>query len=502
MAPSLLLPGNWRCDQDAAVSLLLPDTAALDLTDDGAPIFPPKEMRPHTDQPFLPMVWSAHMAPKLSSHSFGVFVWDHCNCFDISGGGVDAGPMVLLLTNKPYRLLFSASAVSNLGDGISALAFPWLATLLTRDPVLIALVAFATRLPWFLFSIPVGVITDRYDRRLLMVRADVFRMFLTGGVIALIFAAPELPLNEDPLPYIAALCGLAMMLGTAEVIRDNAAQTVLPSIVAKDDLERANGQMWSIEEIMGSFIGPPLAGVLIALAVPMPFMVDAVTFALAAWLVWMIALPARPAQKGRKVWPDVVEGWAWMRAHPVILRLAVMLGVINALGIMAMTMLVLFSQDILGLTAVGHGILLTFGAAGAVVGGLFGPHIVARLGAEACIAVSLILMTVAFGIVSVTSSAAIVAAMLFAGMIGGVLWNVVTVSYRQRRIPDDLLGRVNSIYRFFGWGMMPFGALAAGLIVSAAEPDLGRATALRLPFIVCALGHLAVLIYARAKLRL
>ncbi len=91
--------------------------------------------------------------------------------------------MAILLRNRNYRLVFSAAAISNLGDGVSALAFPWLATLVTRDPMLIALVAFATRLPWLLFALPAGVLTDRADRRQLMVRADLFRLILTAGVI-------------------------------------------------------------------------------------------------------------------------------------------------------------------------------------------------------------------------------------------------------------------------------------------------------------------------------
>ena len=106
--------------------------------------------------------------------------------------------MALLATNRSYRLLFSASAVSNLGDGISALAFPWLASLLTRDPVLITFVAFAQRLPWLLLSIPAGVLTDRADRRTLMVRADIMRVVLTSGVIALVLSVPELPLDGAP----------------------------------------------------------------------------------------------------------------------------------------------------------------------------------------------------------------------------------------------------------------------------------------------------------------
>ena len=410
--------------------------------------------------------------------------------------------MAILATNRSYRLLFSATAVSNLGDGISALAFPWLATLITRDPFLISLVAFATRLPWFLFSIPAGVITDRYDRRVLMVRADVFRFLLTGGVIALIFSTPALPLEGDPLPYILSLSGLAMLLGTAEVIRDNAAQTVLPSIVAKDDLESANGQLWSVEQIMASFVGPPIAGVLIALAVPMPFVVDAVTFALAAWLVWMIALPARPARAKRKVWAEAVEGWAWMRAHPVFLRIAIMLGLLNAFSIMTLTVLILFSQDVLGLGPVAHGVLLTAGAAGGVVGGLIGPRIVARIGIQRSVWAALLLFPLPMIAIFLTSNVYVVALALFVEMIAALVWNIVTVSYRQRRIPDELLGRVNSIYRFFGWGLMPFGALAAGWIVSVAEPDVGREAALRLPFLISAIGMAFMFLYGRAKLRL
>ena len=125
--------------------------------------------------------------------------------------------MALLVKNRSFRLLFSATAVSNLGDGVSALAFPWLATLITRDPALVALVAFATTLPWLLFSVPVGVLVDRYDRRLLMVRADLFRLILTCGVISLIFSIPSFPPEGDPLLYILVLAALGMMLGTSNM---------------------------------------------------------------------------------------------------------------------------------------------------------------------------------------------------------------------------------------------------------------------------------------------
>ena len=91
--------------------------------------------------------------------------------------------------------------------------------------------------------------------------------------------------------------------------------------------------------------------------------------------------------------------------------------------------------------------------------------------------------------------------LLFLETLAAILWNVVTVSYRQRVIPDHLLGRVNSIYRFFGWGMMPLGALAGGWIMALAEPSLGREDALRLVFLVSSASFGALFIYGLARLR-
>ena len=403
--------------------------------------------------------------------------------------------MTLLPTNKNYRLLFSASAVSNLGDGVSALALPWLASLITRDPMLIATVAFATRLPWFLCSIPAGVITDRYDRKHLMVGADILRMILTAGLVVCALMIPQPAPAGAAFAAILIVSGLAFLLGLAEVVRDNAAQTVLPSVVAKSDLERANGHLWSIEQIMGAFIGPPLAGFMIAWAVPAPFVLDTLSFALTAGMVLFIAIPPRPAVIRRSVWREAVEGMVWIRSHRVILQLALMLGVMNALGMLVVTILVLYSQEVLGLSVIQHGLLLIAGAAGGVVGGLVCPKIAALLGRRSALHCALLGLAVSNALLALVPSVLVVALALFLEMFAALLWNVVTVSYRQRFIPDALLGRVNSIYRFFGWGLLPFGALASGAIVVMAEPDLGRALALRMPFIIAAVGSFAMLVY-------
>ncbi|WP_394198954.1 MFS transporter [Litoreibacter albidus] len=414
--------------------------------------------------------------------------------------------MSLFAANRNYRLLFSATAVSNLGDGISALAFPWLATLITRDPLLIAAAAAATRLPWLLFSLPAGVITDRMDRQRLMVGADVLRTVLTMGVIGLILSAPPMPLANDAaeaLTLIIGLCAAAFLLGSAEVLRDNAAQTALPSVVDKQDLERANGQLWSIEQIMGQFVGPPVAGLLIALAVPAPFLVDAATFGVAAFLVWQIAMmPRVRVHTVDGFWSQLREGAVWMQGQPLILRLALMLGVLNFVIMMSATMLVLLSQEIMGLDAAGHGFLLTAGAAGGVFGGMVGPRLVRRFGAQACVLGALAIFPLPFVILALTSNPWLAGCALFLEMASGITWNVVTVSLRQRLIPDALLGRVNSIYRFFGWGSIPLGALFAGFLVTTLEGDIGREAALRTLYVFGAIICVGLALYGALRLRL
>ena len=407
-----------------------------------------------------------------------------------------------LWRNRSYKFLFSATAVSNLGDGVSAVAFPWLATLITRDPVLIATVAFANRMPWFLLSIPAGAIVDRGNRQRLIVGADWVRMALTFGVIGLILSVASFPPSSGELYYILILSALAFLLGTAEVLRDNAAQTLLPSVVETDQLETANGQLWSVENVMGQFIGPPLAGVLIALSVTAPFALDAATFGIAAIAVTAMQVRSRPKPDRRPLMEDIREAWSWLRDHPMVLRLAIMLGLLNGASNMGLTMLVLVAQERLGLGAFGFGILLTAGAAGGVIGGLLGPKVIARIGRVASLRTALFLFAATILVIGLSNNAIIVGVALFFEAVAALLWNIVTVSWRQRIIPDALLGRVNSIYRFFGWGLTPVGAIAGGIVVSLGEEPLGRAMALQLPYLIAALILAAVAVYGWRRLEL
>ena len=417
-----------------------------------------------------------------------------------------------------YFKLFSASTISNLGDGIGVIAYPWLASAITRNPLLIALVGVVQRLPWLLFSLPAGVITDRYDRRKLMVWSNTIRAVATLFVAFVVLGRQQaLPgpdavadattvITTDAALYSLVL-GATLLLGVAEVLYDNSAQTFMPSIVHPDNLEKANGRLWSIEQVANTFAGPPLAALLIAVAFSLPFFVDAATFAVSAVLIALIHRPGAAAANGvaerpeRRPWRvELAEGFRWLWGHDLLRPLAVTLGLLNMIATASTATLVLYGQEVLGTSATEFALLGTGGAIGGVVGGWTASAVAKRLGAGPSLGLTLVgggLSTIVIGMISWWP---IAWAMFAFFMFVAVLWNVITVSFRQTIIPDHLLGRVNSVYRFFGWGMMPIGAALGGIIVVVAEWFTTRELALRMPWFVAGGMSMVLFVFAAPKL--
>jgi MFS family permease len=416
-----------------------------------------------------------------------------------------------------YWRLWIASVISNLGDGMSGVAYPWLASAVTREPLHIALIGVATRLPWLVFSLPAGVITDRADRRRLVVAMDTLRTVVTV-VVALVvlsfqseLSSPELIAAGQADPpegagiLLAVLYGSAILFGMAEVLRDNAAQTLMPSVVSKDNLERANGRLWGAEMVANSFIGPPLGGFLLAVAFSLPFFVDAGTFAVSAAMVAFLAGSFRPQALDRSVQrpsfgTELKEGFRWLWNHRLLRTLAIVLGLLNAAGSATTATLVLFAQEVLVLDATGFGLLASAGAVGGVVGSFTASAVSKALGPGPSLASTFVVGAVTSVVIGLTSSATLVWAMFALGTFSAVLWNVITVSLRQAIIPDHLLGRVNSVYRFFGWGMMPIGIFLGGLLVEIVSRVADRDLGLRAPFLAAAVANLALMLYAVPRL--
>jgi MFS family permease len=417
-----------------------------------------------------------------------------------------------------YWKLWTASVTSNLGDGVAGIAYPWLASAVTRNAMLIALIAIAQRIPWLIFTLPAGVITDRVDRRKIMTSTSVFRTILTLGVAAVVF------LNQDMLPspsdvasgsigepntfvYMTLLVS-ALLFGFAEVLYDNAAQTILPAIVEPEGLEKANSRLWGAEMVMNQFVGPPLGSLLVGVAFALPFFFDAGTFAIAAALIFALSgvfkvdHPASESGEERPgFWDEIKEGVKWLWAHPLLRPMAIILGLMNGLFSLTMATFVLFGQEVLGVTTTTFAILMMAGAAGGVLGSVLAPRISKKLGSGTSLFITLLTMPAATFVIGIATHWVLAFVMFFVTAFTGVLWNVITVSLRQTIIPDYLLGRVNSVYRFFAWGMMPIGLALGGLIVNGAEAaGVDRVMALRLPYFVSAVALFLVFVWAAPKL--
>ena len=414
-----------------------------------------------------------------------------------------------------YWKLWTATAISNLGDGVSMVAYPWLASAVTRSPILIAAAGFASRLPWLIFTLHAGVLTDRFDRRNLIVAMDFMRGLLTVFVgLVVYFNRDSFPaLNElttitnleTNWPIYFTLLVTAFLFGLAEVLRDNSAQTLMPSVVDKENLETANGRMWSAESLTNSFIGPPLGSLLIGIAIFIPFFFDAASFFFAVALIASLKGTFKPVadEKPREkinFKAEIKEGYVWLWAHPLLRPMAIILGSMNGIGTMVGAVYILFAQEVLHTSVFTFAILGTAGAVGGTIGGILAPKVSAKIGSGPSLSLALAAAPLGALVIGVTSSWQVVWVVTVVESFVAILWNTITVSLRQSIIPTHLLGRVNSVYRFFAWGSIPIGMFVGGGLVSALTHVLSRENALRAPYLIgMALG---LLLWALAAPRL
>jgi MFS family permease len=354
--------------------------------------------------------------------------------------------------------LFSASTASNLGDGMVAAAAPLLALSLTDDPRMLSAVSFASMLPWLVLTLPAGVFIDRHQRRKIMATANFARAALFALLAALLVS------NQI---NIWLLLLVVLCLAVAEVMFDMSSQAFLPAIVDPDQLERANGRLYAAEVAANSFVGLPFGAWLFVVAASAPFGIQALALALAAYLIASIRRtpPGSTVPTARADFiAELRTGVVWLWKHPLLRLLALMLGAANMCHMFAQSIFAKYVRDELGLGPRGFGLLLSASAVGSIIGGLVGSRIARRLGQSAAIVLAYVMFAslelLPWAFPQVWS--VLVAGVLMA--VFGTVWNVLTVSLRQRLIPAELFGRVNSVYRFLGTGTSAIGALIGGQI--------------------------------------
>jgi MFS family permease len=383
---------------------------------------------------------------------------------------------------RNYWKLWGASAASNLADGVFWIAFPLLAVRLTDSPVLVAGIMAVGRLPWLVFVLFAGALADRLDRRRTMVSVAVVRALVAGG-LAIGIAAGVVTL---PMLYVTAF-----VLGVGETLFDTAAQSIMPNIVDRDRLSRANGRLYAVELMMNQFVGPPLGGFLAGVAIALAFASSSAAFVVGAIALVSLSGTFRPAAPARdsSVLEDIREGLRYLFGHRLLRTLALMVGVMNLASSAAFAVFVLYavSPGPMGLNETGFGVLMTTLAAGSLLGSVVVERVERRLGRARLLFVAVLMSGLTLVTPGLTANPYIVGAAFALSGLGVVLWNVVTVSLRQRIVPDRLLGRLNASYRLLAWGSQPVGALLGGVV--------GEVFGLPAVFIACGLGT-ALLLFA------
>jgi hypothetical protein len=384
---------------------------------------------------------------------------------------------------RNYRLLWTATVSSRFGDTLRTPALALLAATLTRDPRAIAAVTVAGQLPPLLFGLLGGAYADRWDRRRTMAAVDGGRALVVAALAVLVATGQA---------GVSTLVAIAFLLASLGTLFDAASFALLPSLVPPAALPRANGRLQAGTAVAGGFLGAPLAGVLFALAAPVPFALDALTFALAALLV--LALPGsrapapanvegraaadgaslapapadvegRAAASGRRrgtVWREAWAGVRWVRRDRVLWGVTLASAGSNLVISGLMAVLVLYALTVLRVPAEAYGLF----AAGVVTGGLAGALVAGRLptrfGTLPALRAVLVWQTVALTGLAAARHPLAGGLALACFAAGTTVWNSLWSAYGQRHVPPGLLGRVGAAQRVIGLASAPVGATLAG----------------------------------------
>ena len=373
-----------------------------------------------------------------------------------------------------FNRLFSASVISNLSDGLLAVAAPLLAISLTKDPVLISLLSAFVMLPWLLFAIPIGLIVDRSNKRLLITFTNSIR-FITAGLVAL-------AISTDTITIYWLLLA-TFLIGTCEVATDTATQSLIPVILEKKNFEKANSRLNIAETVIQNFIGAPLSGFLYATAIVLPFILNSLGFLIAAIFVLMI--PAHLISHGsaddkheveRKSFiSDIKFGLNYLWNDRPLRRLVATTTSLGFFYSLSTSTLILFITETLNLPTQYFGVLLAGSGSGAVLGGILTSTLSKKFGRGGVLAVAIFVSSITVLFQGFAPNFWVFGSIGFISAFFITNWNILLMSCYQVLIPAELYGRIHGARRTFVWGVMPIGAFLGGVIAKSG---------LRLPLII------------------
>ncbi len=376
--------------------------------------------------------------------------------------------------------IFTANLASSLGDGIARTAIPLLAARLTSDPFLISVVAALALLPWLFFAIPAGILIDRVDRRRALAAAQAVRTLL--GILLVVLVAT----NSLTIWWLYIVI---FVYGAFETVYDGAIRAVVPSIVARGNLPRANARIEGGELVVQNFVSGPVTSALFAVSVLIPLGLNGLVFALAGALA--LALPKvasgrqfdATSDAPRIAWyRQFTDGFRFILGHRMLRTLWFLTIFIGLATSAATASFVLYVLETLEVPEAWFGVFMITGAIGGIIGSILVDRLKRLWGAGLTMAIMAVLTGASFAFAGLVPT-------LWGGALGFAMsslavttWNILIMSLRQSIIPGGLLGRVHGTWRTLLWGTMPLGSLIGGVI---ARVDL------TLPLIV---GGVAVMV--------
>ena len=365
-----------------------------------------------------------------------------------------------LWRNRDYMLLWSGQVVSALGTGMSGLVFPLLILALTNNDTAIAGFAGALQsVPYLIFSLPVGALIDRWDRKKVMIICDALR--------AVNFATIPIAMFFFEITVWQLLVN-AFIEGTFFVFFNIAEVAALPRVVNKRQLPQASAQ--NEAGFIAAFLaGPPLGGFLYqSVNRAFPFIADAVSYAVSVVSLFFVKtkFQGERTTEERHILTEIKEGLSWLWNNPLIRYMAFLTGGNNFVYSGSGLVLIVLAKE-LGASETEIGWMFSIGALGGIVGSVLGGQIQKRFSfGQVIIAVGwanivifpLFLISPNFFILGAVS------ALLFSL---SPIYNVVQFSYRLALIPDKLQGRVNSSFRLLAFGFQPLGQAIAGVLLAS-----------------------------------
>jgi len=365
-------------------------------------------------------------------------------------------PIAPARLGRSFRWLLAATTINNVGDGVAISAGPLLVASQTRDPLLVSMALLSEYLPVLLFGVLGGAAADRFDRVRMVVAVNLARAAVLAVLVVTIVTGTV---------NIAVVLVALFVLGTAETFADSASSTLIPGLVAREDLGIANARMQGAFLLTNQLLTPPIGAFLFAAGMALPFATNAACFALGALLVSRVVTSTKAELRERPgLRAEMAEGIRWLVAHPPMRTLALTIFTFNVTYGAAWSVLVLYAVDRLGMDEVGFGLLTTAIAVGGVVGIVAYGALERRFSLADIMRVGLLIETFTHLSLALTTSPAIALATLVVFGAHAFVWNTTSTVVRQRAVPDELLGRVTGVYRVAIMGGLVIGVPIGGLL--------------------------------------